>query len=319
MRLPRIILGTALAVGLAGPALAAGVLKVNGVEITPGQLAIAKYKVTDDRPSLTGNDAAVTKAAVDLLVTQVLLADSAREAGITVTEKDVKKGIASLQASLGGKAAFNDQLRKLGAGQDELKELATRRMAAQRYIDSVVAPTVTVTEAEARAHYENPENQITHADQAHVKMVFVNAPPGLSEKEDTAARARIDEAERRVLAGEDFGAVAREISDDMSKSNGGDFGWVESRAIPPKFLGKVWALEPGEMTEVLRGDFGYGILLVVDKRARGPYPFEEMREQVTSQLRKSRVDAAVASQVATRRAAAKVEGLTPETAAAVKP
>jgi len=94
---------------------------------------------------------------------------------------------------------------------------------------------------------------------------------------------------------------------------------VGGRAIPPKFLGKVWALEPGEMTEVLRGDFGYGILLVVDKRARGPYPFEEMQEQVTGQLRKSRIDAAVASLVATRRAAARVEGLTPETAAALKP
>jgi parvulin-like peptidyl-prolyl isomerase len=319
MRLQRIILVTALALGLAGPALAGAVLKVNAVEITPGQLAIAKYKVTDDRPVLTGNDAAVTRAAVELIVANALLADAAREAGISITEKELKKGIASLQASLGGKAAFTDQLRELGASQNELKELAALRMAAQRYVDSVIAPTVAVTEAEARAHYEAPENQITHADQAHIKSIFVNAAPGLSEKEEAAARARIDEAERRVLAGEDFGAVAREMSDDMSKANGGDFGWVESRAIPPKFLGKVWALEPGEMTEVLRGDFGYGILLVVDKRARGPYPFEEMQEQVTGQLRKSKIDAAVASVVATRRAAAKVEGLTPETAAALQP
>ena len=60
------------------------------------------------------------------------------------------------------------------------------------------------------------------------------------------ARARIEEAERRVLAGEEFAAVAREVSDDMSKANGGDFGWIAPEVIPAQFLGRGWAIEPGE-------------------------------------------------------------------------
>ena len=318
MRLHRIILVTALALGLAGPALAAAVLKVNAVEITPGQLAIAKYRVTNDRPALAGNEAAVTKAAVDLLVADVLLADAAREKGMAVTEKDIKKGIATLQARLGGKAVYGEQLRTLGATEDELKELGTRRMLAQRYVDSVVAATVTVTEDEARAYYAKPENQIQHSDQRQLRVIFVNAPPGIDEKAEAKARARIDEAERRVLAGEDFAAVAREMSDDMTRSKGGELGWIGREAFPAKLTEPVWALEPGEMSEVLRGPFGFALMQVQDKRARGPYPFEDMQQQVTGQLRKSKVDAAAASVVATRRATAKVEGLTPETAAAVK-
>ena len=318
MRLSRMLAAATITVALAASALADAVLKVNGIEVTPGQLAIAKFKVTDDTPSLTGDETAVTRKAVDLLISDILLADAARGAGLTLSEKDLKKGIVAMQAKLGGKAAFADQLKKLGASDDELKELAGRRMLAQRYIETAVAPTVTVTEDEARAHYETPENQVYHAEQLRLRLIFVNAPPGISEKEEAKARERIDEAERRVLAGEDFGAVAREMSDDMSKANGGDFGWIGREAIPAQFLGKVWATEAGEMTEVLRGPFSFVLMQVLEKRERGPFTFDEMKDDVMTQLRKSKIAAAVATLVAGRRATSTVEGLIPATAAALQ-
>lgn len=318
MRLTRTLAAATFVLAIAATALAAAVLKVNGVEVAPGQLAIAKYKVADDTPSLAGDEAAVTRKAVDLLIANILLADAARDAGITLSEKDLKKGIVAMQAKLGGKAAFADQLKKLGASDDELKEVAGRRMLAQRYVDTAVVPTVTATEDEARAHYEIPENQVYHAEQLRLRAIFVNAPPGISEKEEAKARERIDEAERRALAGEDFAAVAREVSDDMSKANGGDFGWIGREAIPAQFLGKVWAIEPGEMSEVLRGPFSFVLMQVLEKRPRGPFTFDERKDDVMTQLRKSKLEAAVASLVAGRRATAKVEGLTPETAAALQ-
>ena len=288
----------ALSFVLAAPVFADTVFEVHGVVVTPGQLAIARYKVTDDAPSLVGDDAVVTQKARDLLIADILLAGAAREAGLAVTERELKKGIVALQAKLGGKAAFTDQLKALGASQEDLEEVAGRRMLAQRFVDTAVAPTVTVTEDEARAHYEIPENQVYHAEQLRLRAIFVNAPPGLDAKAEAKARARIEEAERRVLAGEEFAAVAREVSDDMSKANGGDFGWVAPEVIPAQFLGRVWAIEPGEMSGVLRGQYAFVLMQVLEKRARGPYTFEEMKDDVTAQLRKAKLDAAVAALVA---------------------
>jgi peptidyl-prolyl cis-trans isomerase C len=317
VKLLRLLSATALAGALAASASAADVLAVNGAGITPGQWAMAKYRVTADRPSLTGDDAAVARAAADFLVGDVLLAEAARESGVSVSDKDVRKGIVELHARLGGKSAYRDLLKQLGASEDELEALAARRMAAQRFVDTAIAARITVTDEEARAFYETPENQVYHAEQLHLKMIIVNAMPGLSAKEEAEARERIEEAERRIQAGEEFAAVARDVSDDMSKANGGDFGWVGREAIPPRFLGRVWAIEPGEMSEPLRGQFGFALIQVLEKRPRGPFTFDEMRDQVIAQLRKSKVDAAVADLVASRRAAAKIEGLTPETASAL--
>jgi parvulin-like peptidyl-prolyl isomerase len=319
MRTSRLLAAATLSLAATASAFAGATLKVNGVEITPGQLAMARYRVTYDAPSLVGDDAAVTGRAVDRLVANVLLADAAREAGLALSDKEVRKAIAVLQAELGGKAAFTDTLAQLGATADELEELARRRMLAQRYIDTAIAPTIAVTEDEARAYYTVPENQVYHAEQLRLRVILVNAMPGASEKEEAAARARIEEAERRVLAGEEFGAVAREVSDDMSKASGGDLGWVGREVLPAQFLGTVWATEPGEMTPVLRGQFAFGILQVLEKRPRGPFTFEEMRAEVTERLRKEKLAAATAAAVAPRRAAATIEALTPEVAAALQP
>lgn len=292
---------------IATPAHADAVFKVNGMEVTPGQVAIARFKVGYDAPSLLGDAAAVARKVEDRIVADILLAEAARESGLTLSEKEVKKGIVAMQATLGGKAAFADQLKKLGASNDELKELARRRMLAARYVESTVAPTVTVTEDEARAYYELPENQVYHAEQLRLRVIFVDAPPGLDEKAEGKARGRIEEAERRVLAGEEFAAVARDVSDDMSKSDGGDFGWISSEIIPAQFLGRVWAIEAGEMSEILRGQYSYVLMQVLEKRPRGPYGFEEMKGDVTARLRKQKLEAAVAALVASRRKNATVE------------
>lgn len=294
---------------VATPLRADAVFRVDGVEVTPGQLAIARFKVVYDTPALAGDEGAVARQAKDRIVADLLLAKAARESGLELSDKELKKGIAAIQATLGGKTAFADQLKSLGASGDELKELARRRMLAQRYVETKVAPLVTVTADEARAHYALPENQVYHGEQLRLRAIFVNAPPGLSEKDEGKARARIEEAERRVLAGEEFAAVARDVSDDMSKSDGGDFGWVAPEVIPAQFLGRVWAIEPGEMSEVLRGQYSYVLIQVLEKRTRGPYSFEEMQSDVTAQLRKAKLDAAVAELVASRRKSATIEGL----------
>lgn len=294
---------------VAPPLHADAAFKVNGIAVTPGQLAIARFKVTYDAPSLIGDEAAVARKAKDRILADILLAEAARESGLELSEKELKKGIVAIQATLGGKAAFAEQLKALGASNDELEAVARRRMLAQRYIDTKISPTVSVTEDQARAHYEIAENQVYHAEQLRVRAIFVNAPPGEDEKAEAKARARIEEAERRVQAGEEFAAVARDVSDDMSKADGGDFGWVAPEVIPPQFLGRVWAIEAGEMSGVLRGQYSFVLIQVLEKRPRGPYSFDEMKSDVTAQLRKAKLDEAVAELVASRRKNATVEGM----------
>ena len=103
MRSKTTLMAMAVLVLLAVTASAQVVLKVNGVPISAGQLGVAKYKVISDSPMLLDNPAKATQAAVGQLVADVLLSGAAREAGLSVTEKQVNQSLETVKAQLGGR------------------------------------------------------------------------------------------------------------------------------------------------------------------------------------------------------------------------
>ena len=314
----RVIVSLIAAAGIVAAAEAGTALKVNTTEISAGQLAVAKYKVLFDTPSLEGNDAEVTRRAVNELINDVFLADAARAAGVEVKEKDVKKGLESVKAQIGGRTVYAEQLKKLGVTEAEVLQLAERRQLGKRYVAEKVAPAVTLSEQELRAYYDSHLQEIQHPAQVKVRVIFVNAPPGVSPEAEAGARKRAEEAERRILAGEDFGKVAREVSDDMSKANGGELGWVGRGILPAEAEARIWALQPGEMSGVERGRFAFGLIEVLDRRDAGPMPFEEVRADLEKAMREGKVKQAATATVAQRRAVAKIEALDPAVKAALQ-
>ncbi|MCJ7441299.1 MAG: SurA N-terminal domain-containing protein, partial [Thermoanaerobaculaceae bacterium] len=106
MRLKTAVMTLVVVMLLAVTASAQVVRKVNGVPISAGQLGVAKYKVISDSPMLLDNPAKATQAAVGQLVADVLLSGAAREAGLSVTEKQVNQSLETVKAQLGGKAEY---------------------------------------------------------------------------------------------------------------------------------------------------------------------------------------------------------------------
>lgn len=319
MRPKTAVMTLVVAMLLAVTASAQVVLKVNGVPISAGQLGVAKYKVISDSPMLLDDPAKATRVAVGWLVADALLAEAAREAGLSVTEKQVNQGLETVKAELGGRAAYKDALKKIGATEDDAVQAATRHRLGQVYVTTKVDPTVSVSEAEAKAYYDAHQGDFHRFGQLKIRGVFVSAPPGISEKADAEAKARATEAERRILAGEDFGKVARDLSDDMSKGNGGELGWMDESFVASTVpqLGDVSKLESGDISKVLRGKFGYWVFRVDGKRPAGPVPFDEIKDVILKKMHEYKVNEAAAAIVKERRAKATIEALDPAVKAAL--
>jgi peptidyl-prolyl cis-trans isomerase NIMA-interacting 1 len=74
------------------------------------------------------------------------------------------------------------------------------------------------------------------------------------------ARARIEAALARLAAGEDFAAVAREVSDDPSGRQGGDLGVVAPGQLVPAFEDAAFALLPGQRSAVIETPYGFHVV-----------------------------------------------------------
>ena len=289
-----------------GPGEAGDALSVNGVTVSTAEVALARHWAKLEAPYQAPDDAKATTMAVDKVVADILLAGEANAAGETLGKKEVKEGIAAFRTRVGGEAAYQDVLRVTGASEDDLARLVERHRLARRYVEQRIAPTVSVTEDEARSWYEQPGHQVHHFDQIRVRLIFINSKEGESADAEAKAREQIDAAAARIDAGEDFAAVARSVSEDLSRQIGGEIGWVSRGAIPGPMEDLVWRLDTGETSGVLRGPYGFALIQVVDRRPAGPSPFEEVRDSVISDLEADRTAQAVAAAVAGLRSKAAI-------------
>jgi peptidyl-prolyl cis-trans isomerase SurA len=111
--------------------------------------------------------------------------------------------------------------------------------------------------------------------QVHVRHILI-APNEVLD--DETARERIRTIRERILAGDDFGAVAKVVSDDPgSKNEGGDLGWSGPGTFAPEFQQVVDRIAENELSAPLRTRFGWHILEVLGRRVQDTT--EEVRRQ----------------------------------------
>ena len=143
-----------------------------------------------------------------------------------------------------------------------------------------------VSDADVEKYYMEHAKEFETPQQVHVAHVLVTVgQTGGSEAEDKA-RTKIADVIRRAKAGEDFGKLAAEVSEDPgSKSKGGDLGWVGKGEMVPAFEAAAFALGRGDISaEPLRTPFGYHAIKVLEVRQAARKPLKEVAPQIRDRL-----------------------------------
>jgi peptidyl-prolyl cis-trans isomerase D len=92
------------------------------------------------------------------------------------------------------------------------------------------------------------------------RHVLVKLPPGATDEQKAEAKKKIEAALDRAKKGEDFGKIAREVSEDTSAADGGDLGCFQRGAMVKPFEDAAYALSPGEISGVVESQFGLHII-----------------------------------------------------------
>jgi len=102
--------------------------------------------------------------------------------------------------------------------------------------------------------------------------------------DEAAAQKNADDALGQLKGGADFAALAKEISEDaFSAENGGDLDWI-STGMDPEFDKAAFALSKGELSSVVRSEFGFHILLATDAEEVMTRPFDEVKGDIEQAL-----------------------------------
>jgi peptidyl-prolyl cis-trans isomerase D len=162
----------------------------------------------------------------------------------------------------------------------------------QRELKYLVSDTVRMrmginpTEQQIRQRYESTKEQYKRPEQAHILHILVKVDPKATPAEDAVLRAKAEGIVKQLRAGGDFAALAKANSQDPSSSgNGGDMGYIDRGATVQPFDDAAFSIPLNQISDPIRSqEFGYHIIKVLDRRAAGYRPFEEVKLQVGSQL-----------------------------------
>jgi hypothetical protein len=95
---------------------------------------------------------------------------------------------------------------------------------------------------------------------AHILVQWEGAPGGTTTRTKEEARARVEEAKAHLAQGEPFADVAKTYSDGANGIRGGDLGVIQKGQMSPQFDGVGFALQVGQISDVVESPFGFHVL-----------------------------------------------------------
>ena len=160
-------------------------------------------------------------------------------------------------------------------------------------------PAAPASEAELLSYYEQNPAEFKTERAVHARHILFRLAEGAAPEEEKKIRERAQFVLGKAKAGTDFAALAREFSQDPSGPAGGDLGWFSAGQMDPAFEQAAFALGKGQVSDLVRTQFGFHIIKVEETREAGTPTFEQARAEVA---RKHAAAAARAAVVEPRRA-----------------
>ncbi len=139
---------------------------------------------------------------------------------------------------------------------------------------------------ELEEYYQANISQFEIKEQVHARHILTQLSSSASDKEVEKARAKITKARARVMSGESFEKVAKEMSDGPSAANGGDLGKFGRGDMVSDFEKVVFDMKPGTVSDIFRTEFGFHIVKKLAHIKRNVPPFEEVKKKVEKIVRK---------------------------------
>jgi peptidyl-prolyl cis-trans isomerase D len=130
--------------------------------------------------------------------------------------------------------------------------------------------------------YDDNQQQYSSPEQVRASHILLKTDG----KDEAAVRKQAEDLLKKARAGGDFAQLATQFSEDeASKAKGGDLDYFGKGQMVPEFDKVAFSLPPGQISDLVKTQFGFHIIKVIDKKAATTKPLAEVRTQIEDQLK----------------------------------
>jgi peptidyl-prolyl cis-trans isomerase SurA len=224
----------------------------------------------------------VCRKALERLIEEKLIDQEVRKSGIKVSSKEVDATVEEIKRR---SAATQEDLERAliadGLTLEVYKKQIEKSLLRQKLISWAVKVENKAGEKEFKEFYQKNTDRYRTNETYRPGQILFLIPKGATPEEIREIRKKCQKVLDKIREGEDFGEMALLYSEDASSNKArGDLGFFRKGELVPAFEREALRLKVGEVSNIVRTEFGFHIIKLLDQKGMEPPPYEEVKERV---------------------------------------
>ncbi len=251
---------------------------------------------------------ALCREVLDKLIEEKLIDQEVKKSGIKVSSKEVEAVLDEVKQR---NRATQEQLERAlsaeGMTLESYKKGIEKSLQRRRLISLEVKVETKPGEKELREFYRKNTDRYRINETFRPAHILFIIPKEAKPEEIREIRKKAESVLKKIRAGEDFGEMALLYSQDTSSKSRGELGYFKKGELLPAFEREALRLHIGEVSGLVRTDFGFHIIKLLDRKGTEPLPFEEVKTKVQSDFYEVELEKALKQYIGTLKEKAIIE------------
>ena len=234
------------------------------------------------------------REALDYLINRELMIQEGEKAGLEPQDAEIDAEFKKIQQRFASQSAFEKKLEQQKLTGKKLRELIKRGLIVRKVLAVKVKPTAkAVTDKDIAEFYEANKERFAESEKVSARHILIKVSPDATDQEKADAKGKMQAILKEARGEGDFAQLAEKHSQCPSASQGGDLGYFGRGQMVKPFEEAAFALQPGQISEIVETQFGYHIILVQDKKPERQLEVEEVSEEIKEFLTDKELDVAL--------------------------
>jgi peptidyl-prolyl cis-trans isomerase C len=289
------------------------VARIDGKEVTKGELAREEYRLTQRLMSQMGPEQlesmkdALRQRSLDNMINRILFENAIEEEGISTPKEEADSRWDTVKAGFASEEAFAQRLEQLAMTEQEMRGEIEVGLMIEQLLEKHTADIEKPGEKEARSYYDANPQRFEEPERVRASHILIATEADESEAQKAEKRTEAAGILDEIRNGADFAVMAAQYSDCPSKERGGDLGYFSRGRMVPEFEQAAFGLEVGAVSDVVETRFGYHIMKIAEHTDARTVPFEEASEGIMAMLENQRRQEAMNGYAEELRSEAQIE------------
>src|SRR5271169_6749742 len=291
------------------------VARVNGAVLTDRDLLREMYAIFPYAQQHNGfpkaQEAAIRQGALEMIIFEELVYQEAQRRKIAIPVEQLSRAEADFRKQFNSPDQYTQYLQsEMHGSEQQLRQQMRRSLLIEQILKTDVELKSTVSPAELEAYYAKNPALYRQPEAFTFQSISIIPPLKATPDQEKEARRKAEDVLSQAKATksyQDFGLLAEKFSEDDFRVNMGDHKVVPSEKLPPQVVKTLQAMQSGQVSALIQIETAFTIIRLNAHTPARKKPLAEVRNDLKTQLRKSKYEKLRSGLAKQLRAKAKIE------------